>query len=143
MPELPWTGHWIEVDADGQPSWRRCAICNQPLTDPASRERGVGPVCVVEHDDQEQDAARHQARLQDRALWRMEARAPAHLLPGWRVNEGRFRTRYLIAKQAADRHRTRPGKPPPTLQALYEQDPDAHQRWLVFQAARRRRRGAS
>ena len=48
----------------------RCAVCDRPLRDPASVQRGVGPDCAQEHGDQEQEKAREDARELDRARWR-------------------------------------------------------------------------
>ena len=70
MPDLPWTGVYVRVKADRSVQWVRCAVCDRPLKDPISMQRGVGPDCAQEHGDQKQDEAREDARELDRARWR-------------------------------------------------------------------------
>lgn len=72
MPELPWTGIYIRVNADRSVEWVRCAVCDRPLKDAASVQRGVGPDCAQEHGDDEQEQAREDARELDRERWRRE-----------------------------------------------------------------------
>lgn len=69
MPDLPWAGIYVRVNADKSVEWVRCAVCNRPLKDPASKHRGVGPDCAQERDDRDQDEARERARDLDRARW--------------------------------------------------------------------------
>lgn len=94
MPELPWKGRHVAVAADGAVSWRRCAVCNRPLSDPESVARGVGPDCALEHDDQEQDDARAMALDADRSRWSKEAR-----------EEKRAAARERWAREARERDR--------------------------------------
>lgn len=70
MPDLPWTGVYVRVKGDRSVEWVRCAVCDRPLRDPASMERGVGPDCAQEYGDEEQERAREEARELDRARWR-------------------------------------------------------------------------
>src|SRR4051812_14709783 len=70
MPELPWTGIYVRVNADRSVEWVRCAVCARPLTDPASMRRGLGTDCAHERGEEEQQRAREQARESDRQRWR-------------------------------------------------------------------------
>jgi hypothetical protein len=141
MPELPWQGHYLRVDADRRATWIRCVICHRGLTLPASIERGCGADCLAFHTPAELDDARERARKEDRYLWRMEDGLD---LPASRFQMA-LRSRKQLARvaerQAAEQKRT--GNPDPiltvALQRLYDQDPDAAARWQVFQAAKRRR----
>lgn len=75
MPELPWRGFFIRLDAAGELQWIRCAHCHRPLEVPQSRERGIGPDCQVKYDDQAHELARLEALDSDRSRWRKQARA--------------------------------------------------------------------
>ena len=70
MPEVPWTGLYVRVKADKSVEWVRCAVCDRPLKDPASMDRGVGPDCAQERDEEAQEEAREEARELDRERWR-------------------------------------------------------------------------
>jgi Family of unknown function (DUF6011) len=65
--EWPWQGEIVEVDADRR-TWRyyRCAVCRQPLTDPASVKRGYGLSCRRRLGDDECVRRREAIRAEDR-----------------------------------------------------------------------------
>lgn len=130
MPSLPWTGHYLGVNELGEPSWRRCCRCGRRLSNPESIERGIGPECIQEVNDQEADELRIAARENDRECWRFDA--------AWEAYH---------AAQAQHRYRVRPRLPDGVVGRRGDRrgdmwtmpTADAQERWERFQRARGRR----
>jgi hypothetical protein len=70
MPELPWVGSHVRVNADRSVEWVRCAVCHRVLRTPESRRAGVGPTCAEITPPGVVARALEQAREADRARWR-------------------------------------------------------------------------
>lgn len=119
-PDLPWTGRWVRVHEDRSWEWVRCVMCNQPLSDRLSTRRGVGPDCAVEHDAQEQDAARAEARRLDRFAYAKGQR--------WSAARGRYTWKADRPPGAGMRE---------AHERRDEEDVDAAERWARFRRTMR------
>jgi hypothetical protein len=64
-----WIGRFVAVDDVGRTSWVRCPVCAQPLTTPASRAAGAGPVCRRKLSGDELTAPQARAKSFDRVLY--------------------------------------------------------------------------
>lgn len=67
-----WRGEYVELLSDGSWSYWRCCRCDGPLTDDASRARGLGPNCAKASGA---DSLVRKARAADRLRWAAERRA--------------------------------------------------------------------
>jgi hypothetical protein len=126
-----WSGDYIVVWSDCSWDFFRCCRCGQPLEDPASRERGLGPGCV-RHAALDEVFSVKRAERQRMREWRdgprtpircggasPEAQTPTSLIAAALTGEpsavdrcrrprGRVRAARARGRRRAERHRRRP-----------------------------------
>lgn len=66
-----WRGEYVDVDDDGA-RFHACAVCRQPIDDPRSVERGIGPQCWAQLSSEQRRSRRELALASDRRRWRVE-----------------------------------------------------------------------